>query len=399
MKLLIVTPFFPYSQVDHAGGKEVYDFIRGLSVNHEVHLCARIEPEQLQFVEEMNKCCKSIQLFVFKTPPDSHPFQTLLKIKSYRSLATWASRFARAETFDIIQVEHTETGLFFSRNKKITTIIDAHDVLSKLALRRFRAASSAGQRLLAWLALVATRIVEKHVTAKFDIVFTRSKIDRDILLKICPNAVIEVIPHPVHLPTLITQPVDTKNEILFIGAMFRKVNVKAALFLCQQVMPLLRGKLASFKVCIAGSRPPRILKDLATRIKNLEVTGYVDNLEDYYRKASVFVTPLFIGGGIITKNIEAMALGIPVITSKVGNEGIQAMPGRDILIAESPGEFADAILTVLHDRAKAETLGRNGRAFVEKHFLAEAVIRRIESVYHATGKGTGTLKQIEEWLV
>jgi glycosyltransferase involved in cell wall biosynthesis len=113
----------------------------------------------------------------------------------------------------------------------------------------------------------------------------------------------------------------------------------------------------------------------------VSVPGFVDDLDECYKKASVFVAPILVGGGIIVKILDSMAAGTPVVTTTYGNEGIGALPGRDLLIADDPKGFAEAVVRVLSDKELAAGLSRNGQEFVRKNFTLEAAITEIEAAY------------------
>ena len=119
----------------------------------------------------------------------------------------------------------------------------------------------------------------------------------------------------------------------------------------------------------------------------VSVPGFVDDLDECYKRANVFVAPILVGGGIIVKILDAMAAGTPVVTTTYGNEGIGAVPGRDILIADDPESFADAVVRVLSDRGLEERLSLNGREFVRKHFTFEAAMKKLEAAYEKIVKG------------
>lgn len=380
MKILIVTPFFPYRNVHHAGGKFVYDMITNLSDKHEIHLFSRVEPDEMEFTGEMETFCKSVRVCKFRTPDNSNPLKALLIALSYFNLSLKASRIVRKEVFDIVQVEHMETGLLF-RKSGIPAIIDAHDVLTKPAERRYRAAAHPARKFFGWLYWQIIKKMEMYIIEKFDCIFTRSEIDRDILLKFNPELDIEVIPHPVEVHRNISDNRRDENIILFAGAMHRDVNIQAVLFLYEKVFPLILPETRGLKLYVVGNNPPAEIRALAAKSEHVVVTGFVEDMDPYFNMAAVCVTPIFIGGGIIAKNLQAMSYGIPLITTHIGNEGIRGVHGRDLLIADNENEFAQAILDLLKDPGKREKIGRDGKKFVDTYFNKETVMEQMERTY------------------
>ena len=109
--------------------------------------------------------------------------------------------------------------------------------------------------------------------------------------------------------------------------------------------------------------------------------GFVADLDECYKKASVFVAPILVGGGIIVKVLDALAAGTPVVTTSFGNEGVGARPGSDLLVADDPADFASSVIRVLKEKGLAEALSSNGRAFVKRNYSQEAVMEKIETAY------------------
>jgi len=225
--------------------------------------------------------------------------------------------------------------------------------------------------------------MELYIIRKFDRIFTRSKIDRDILIGLDDSLKIDIVPHPViskntgWLSNVPREP----NTILFSGAMHRQVNIHAVLYFYKEILPLIRKEIPGVRFYIVGNNPPDKIKKLAQNDENVIITGFVEDLEPYYLMASVFVSPMLIGGGIIVKNIDAMFYGLPVVTTSIGNEGIEAVPEEDVLVADTPQEFARKVIKVLKDRQLWKQLSFNGNKFVKDGFSQEKVWGIIEKAY------------------
>ena len=111
------------------------------------------------------------------------------------------------------------------------------------------------------------------------------------------------------------------------------------------------------------------------------MTGFVDDPEEYYKRAALFVAPILTGGGIIVKVLDALAAGTPVVTTSYGNEGIGAIPGRDLIVADDPGTFAEAVVSIMKDTELAGRLSINSRDFVARHFSLSSAVERLETIY------------------
>ncbi len=159
----------------------------------------------------------------------------------------------------------------------------------------------------------------------------------------------------------------TPGSIVFSGAMDWRPNQDAAEFLVHEILPLVKETHPEVTVTLVGRTPPDHIKALGS-IDGVTVTGTVDDVRPYVRRAEVFAVPLRIGGGSRLKILEAMSLGKAVVSTAVGAEGLRVTDGENILLADEPQTFADAIASCLDDAALRERLGRAGRTLVEQKY-------------------------------
>lgn len=377
-----MTPFFPYAEVPHAGGRFVYDIVHGLSKKHTVYLLSRITPDELKFVDTMRHLCQKIYLYPFKNPHKRNLFGLIWIALSYVVLGLKANRLVRKGEFDLAQIEFVETGLMIRSTESIPMILDVHDVLAGPWKRRYLNTRGLG-RFTHYLFWKLLEIAERHIYKKFDLIFTLSQHDRDLVLNMGITRAVEVISHPAGSRLDFTK-CDVKEEpytLLFLGAMNRDANILAVLYFYRNILPHIRSQVPQVKFYVVGNGPPVKITNLAVQDPNVMVTGYVDRVEPYYLKATVFVSPIIIGGGIIAKNLDAMAAGRAVVTTTLGNEGIGATPGKEILVADDPLEFAEKVISLLKDNKLRTEIARNGQEFVKNNFGFDFTIDRIESLY------------------
>lgn len=376
--MLIVTPFLPYHNAPHAGGILVYESIKALSKIFYVSLLARIEPSQVRYVEELKPFCDDIYLYHFETPTNRNPLPIIF---SYIKLGLKANNLIKKSYFDIVQVEYTETGLTIKK-PHVPTVLVAHDVITKPAEREYKRSKGLFKKIFFYLIFRAILFVEKYISKKFDMVFVMSEGDREKLLSLDPSINVAVSPSPIGLK--FEEKIDIQREpcsLLFVGAMNRKVNLQAVEYFYREILPIVREKYPDVKFYVIGNNPPRLLKKLSEKDPNLIVTGFVKNLENYFLKATVFVSPILVGGGIIVKNIQAMAYKLPVVTTSIGNEGIEAVPGRDLFVADTDETFAEKIIKLIDDPELCKNIGLCGRRYVEDHFNDKILFDKRLSLY------------------
>jgi glycosyltransferase involved in cell wall biosynthesis len=151
-----------------------------------------------------------------------------------------------------------------------------------------------------------------------------------------------------------------------MGRMDYHANIDAALFFVREVWPRVRDRRPELRLAIVGAQPPKQI--LALREHGAMVTGTVDDVRPYYRSALVSVVPLRVGGGTRLKVLEAMAAGAPVVSTTLGAEGLAITPGKDILIADSPGAMADAITGLQTGSPLWQQLADNGKQLVRAKY-------------------------------
>jgi glycosyltransferase involved in cell wall biosynthesis len=236
-------------------------------------------------------------------------------------------------------------------------------------------------RSAAYLYWHAIHALERRICRKFDRILSASEQDRQSLLALDPRLAVTILPFPVGIDPARVPPIRKEEDsLLFVGAMHRDVNVDAVRHLCREILPWIRKDRPDVRLTIVGNQPPPEILALA-RDRAIRVTGFVPALEPYYAAATVFVSPLRVGGGIIVKNLDAMTAGCPVVTTSIGNEGIGATPGTHLLTADDPAAFARAVVRLLRDGEERRRLAENGRRFVEARFSIDASVETLERVY------------------
>lgn len=388
MKILLVSLFLPHPKAPHAGGRYVYELLRHLAGKHEVDLACRHEEGEASLLDDLRPLCRSLYPYPYRTCSRRGFLDKLSLIWNYLGFSRSADRLIAFGDYDLVQVEWVEAAILIGRHRA-PMVLDAHDVLTKPFTRR--AAGKTGlsggtARLVASL----VKSVELSIMGRFDRVITLSEFDREFLRRIWPAAPVTTVPIPAGMDLSGTQYKRQPDTILFLASYkYRPVNVQAALWFHNRVFPLVREKVPMARFVIAGYGPPAELTSLASD-PQVEVTGFVEDLERCHRSAAVFVAPILTGGGIIVKLLDALAAGTPTVSTTYGNEGVGAMPGRDLLVADEPAEFAAAVVRLLLDREGAEKMGRSGALFVREHYGADAVMVRLDEVHSAVaGEGRG----------
>ena len=156
-------------------------------------------------------------------------------------------------------------------------------------------------------------------------------------------------------------------------------NVDAALFFYQEIFPLVRAAVPEARLWLVGRKPAPAIRRLADD-PAVEVTGFVEDLREYLQRGAVAIDPLRIGAGLQNKVLVSMAAGMPVVATRIANEGIQVPEGSAILLADEPEAFAEHVIRLLQNEDEQRQIGEQGRAFVQRYWTWEYHFERFEEM-------------------
>ncbi len=194
--------------------------------------------------------------------------------------------------------------------------------------------------------------------------------EKQAILQKWPEAVVEVVP-TVHSVRISPMPWVARKDLVFIGGYDHEPNVDAVMWFVREVFPKVLGQISDVRLTILGSRPPESVKRLASN--NVNVVGWVPDPEPYFEVRRIFVAPLRYGAGLKGKIGHAMSLGLPVVTTQIGAEGMQLTDGVHVLIADDADAFSAAVARLYNDEALWTSLQRAAAAHIERNFSDAAV--------------------------
>lgn len=261
-------------------------------------------------------------------------------------------------------------GLIRERSPQSTILIDTYDVHF---LREERRAEVLQEERLRRLA-AETRSVELQTYSRADTVITVTDEDKAALQRHNPELDVLVIPTLHELPDDLVGR-EGRRDLLFVGGFSHEPNNDAVLYFCRDVLPLIRRTLPEIKLHIVGNSPtPEIL---ALDGDGVSVWGYVPNLRTYLDSCLVSIAPIRYGSGMKGKVAEAMAHGLPVVTTSIGGEGMDLEPGVDVLVGDTPREFARRVVELCQDEALWQRIATAGHERVQRDWTPQAVEPRL----------------------
>jgi len=271
-----------------------------------------------------------------------------------------------AETFDVVVFDFVHAAVLRPANLRGATVCFTHNVEAEIFERHAKTAASAPLRWLWGSQAAKMRRFEREALATFTRVVAVSERDAK-KFAVDGLATARAIPTGVDLDFFSWQaPADGSPVVVFTGSMDWDANVDGIRFYIEEVWPRVRAQVPNAQLRVVGKNPPAAL--VQRNVPGVRFTGFVDDVRDHARDAQAFVIPLRVGGGTRIKAFEAMAMGLPVVSTTIGIEGLDVDHGTHFLRADGVDELASATLKLLADGALRLKLSRAARELVEDRF-------------------------------
>jgi sugar transferase (PEP-CTERM/EpsH1 system associated) len=293
-------------------------------------------------------------------------------IAKYRS-AKMASAIADVTSkvhFDVVICDFLAPAVNLPRNLQTPVLLFQHNVEAAIWQRHHEVQQNpVKKRYLYWQWRKMQRF-EQEACRRVNCVVAVSEADAEKMQRDYGLEKVYDIPTGVDVDffkpmnTIATRP----NSLVFTGSMDWLPNEDAMQYFINEIMPLVRKAVPDLRLTIVGRSPYPSLVELAQRDSSISVTGRVDDVRPHMEGATAFIVPIRIGGGTRLKIYEAMAMEKPVISTTVGAEGLPVRDGVELLLADDPKAFAEAVINVLSDSSLANRLGKNAAALVRENF-------------------------------
>lgn len=385
MKVLVLTSSLPTPS--WGAGTRNYYFLKALATRYTVSLLSLVERE-----EDVEKATL-LNDFVHTIKCVTRPANSKKRKEQLTYLAQGKSYSIASNSFPAVQEaldqlcaeDHYEMVLFESAlmaNYRVPQgmkcIIDEHNVEYELLWRTFKREAVVGWRKwYNWWESSLLKPVEIALCKKADLVLATSERDGSTLREKLPSAVVDVVPNGVDIEVFQSDTLDQpSHQIIFTGAMNYYPNIDAVLTFAKNSWPLIKAQIPDATWLIVGREPPSQVKALES-LAGVTVTGSVADVRPYMATSAVAIAPLQIGGGTRLKILEAFAMSRPVVSTSIGCEGLSVTHEKNLLIADHPEEFAQAVIRLLQNPQMRTQLGSAGRLLVEQEYSWESCGARL----------------------
>ncbi len=392
MKILMLLPYLPNPSTS-GGQTRWYNIIKHLTKKHEITLFSLIKDDsEKAFIPELEKYCRKV--FVFDRPKKPWTVRNILLSVfgpfPLLVIRNWSFEERKAitkelanEKYDLIHAETFYVMPHLSKTKIPTIQVEQtiwHEVYKHYVVNEVPAILRPFYlfdvlKLLFW---------EKHYWKKADQLVAVSPEDRKAMRKLIPGVSVEIIPNGVDMDYYTAKKIERKTppRVLYGVSNFEWLqNREAVELIIKKVWPLIIKKNKSVRLWIVGRKMPAWLVKIAKERDDIEITQNIVDARDAYRKASVMVTPIKGSGGTRLKILEAMAAGLPVVSTDIGVAGLGIKNGIHALVANTNDGLAKQTIKLLENSKLAEKIGKAGQVHVKKHFDWKSIVKLHDGIY------------------
>jgi len=373
--------------IDKGGRIRSYQMLRSLAQQHQVtYLCLDDGCAAADAVERAREYAQELVVVPFR-PPAKRSFgffvdllRNLLSplpyaIARYDSPELCERVRCLAGTADLIVCDFLTPSLNLPDGLPVPVVLFEHNVEAMIWQRHVTVPQHPLRR--AYMRLQWRRMLrhEARECRRFAHVIAVSGIDADVIRREYAVASVGYVPTGVDLEYFSAsrpRPRDSR-ELVFVGSMDWMPNEEGVRWFASEVFSAVQERIAGARLMVVGRSPSPATRALAARNPAIEVTGTVADVRPYLQRAGICVVPVRIGGGTRLKIYEAMAMGVPVVATTIGAEGLPLRNGEHLLIADTAEDQVTAICTLLTDRALADLLAANALRHVQEHCSWDAV--------------------------
>jgi glycosyltransferase involved in cell wall biosynthesis len=392
-KILMLTQVLPYP-ADSGPKAKTLSTLKYFAARHDVTLASFVRDDPAARIDALRRWCRAVHVVPLRRTAWREVgafgkslwtgLPWLMIRDERREMHDLVDALSAREEFDVAFADQLNMAQYARRVRARRHVLDLHNALWLLYERLAATMPVGARRALFARERSLLRRYEGEMCRSFDRVLTVSEEDRAALRAIIGAASPDPQVIPISLDGAEQQPLvrsRTADRIVYIGTMYWPPNVDGVLWFVREVLPLLRRMRPDAALDCIGARPPAHLISAVRDDPAVNIVGYVEDPTPLLRAAAVMIVPLRAGGGMRVKILQALAQGMPIVTTSLGGEGIALTHGHDALIADRPSEFAAAVADVLSDKVLAERLGRNARALFEARYEYRTALAPLDALF------------------
>lgn len=395
MKILHVLPYLP-TPPQFGGAMRIYHLLKHLRSTYEVYVIAYGDNgDEEEFYREFPELEGRSTILRRSDNGRRVRFQQLrafLSDHSFWYTKTFSKQMqeaidqvTNAIDLDLILFEFPMLGQF-QFPKSVIRVMDSHNVEYHLLERMSSIRQDPLRKLFYLRESKKMKYEEEQIAASQDALFVTSASDASLFDEMVPHVPKIVVPNGVDVDFYtpaepdIRNPKESTTTLVFSGMMGYVPNYDAMLYFIDEIFPIIQEKRPYVRLRIVGKNPPEILKK--KRSQHIEITGFVSDVRPYIQQSDLYVVPLRMGGGTRLKILQAMAMKIPIISTTIGAEGLEAVDGTHLLLRDDPQSFAEATLELMDHSTLKKQLAESAYQFVREEYDWKTIGGRIDAAFH-----------------
>ncbi len=377
MRICYLSPWFPYP-LDTGSRTRVYYLLKALTSEHEVTLLT-LNPAgwSLPEMQPVAELCEETAVF-FRDPyrrgrfVENTRFFSLRPIvaKPFAALLRKIEQLHKERSFDVVIAATYVMAEYALAIGQVPRVLEEHNSMSRWMEERYIGGRSWKNRLRYWTSWQKANRYERKLMKQFDLVTMVSEQDAIVARRLLNGQYppVEIYPNGV-APEDISEDLSPSHpfRLVYSGALAYQVNYEAMDFFLGQIWPLILRKMPQAKLHITG-RNDGISTEHLRMTEGVSLTGFLKDIKSEIASAEVAIAPIISGGGTRLKILEAMALGTPVVATTKGAEGLNAVNGKHLMIANSPKEFARQVLMLFENKNLRQQIAIQARNFVATRY-------------------------------
>ena len=391
----MLLPFLPIDQMS-GGQTRWYHLIKFLSKKHKITVMSLIRGDrekELSYLPEIEKYCEKV--LVFNRPKSPWTFRNLfLTLVTFNPLVV-IRNFSMEERTDIKkELENSKYDVIHAETFYVMPHIPETDVPIVLVepTIEFSVYGHYADNEVPWFVkpiymfdVIKLKFWEKYYWKRASKLFAVSEEDKEIMKKEMVGIDVGIIPNGVDVSYFDEKRVikEIPQRILYHGDYKWMQNVEAVNILIKDIWPIVKKEVKNSKLWISGRSIPEKIIELTKNDKDIEISESVKDNRDVFKAASVLVVPIMSPGGTRLKVLEAMAAGLPVVSTPVGVAGLDIVSGTHALVSSDVMELAQMTIKILKNKKISDSISQAGKQFVRENFDWKSIVDKLNGVYES----------------
>ncbi len=390
LDILVLTAYPPALGL-HGGGLRMYYNVKFLASRHRVRLISFIEHErETELLQKLEPLGVEVRAVPRRPAPPRHlwiPRPAEHYEFAGAAMAAEVRRALQGRRFDVIQAEYLQMAQHVPREGARRTVLTLHEVQYANAARAFEKAGNPWTRGRRWYDWMVQLNYEVRSCSRFDAVVCMTGEDARLLSEFVPASRLRTIPIGVDSGFFQAGPeaggAPPGKKMLFVGNYRHPPNRESVYAMAERVLPAVLRQDPEAEFWVVGGNTEMLDKERLGRLPGVRLQGYVRDLRAVYRECAVFAAPILSGNGMRVKLLEALSMGMAVVTTPLGAQGFRVRHGEELIMAGSPEAFAAAAVELLQDSRRRAELGSRARELIRERYDWSVVGRQFLDVVEA----------------